>query len=162
VGANLKVLQQGIDTYSAWGHGLDLALLWQPVLSWEHTLGVNVQNLFQRVYWNTAYRSVDASLINVKAGAALKFLPSEEELYYNHLIIALDFDVTEYSRFRAHAGAEYWFLRDVAARAGFDGDAVTAGASYRPRDWELDYAFYYDLSELGAHQHRLSLLLRFK
>jgi hypothetical protein len=160
LGANLKVLQQTIGSYSAVGPGLDIAALWQPVMAWDHTLGVNVQNLFQREYWNST-NTTDYSQVNVKAGMALKFFRSEDELYFNRLITALDLEFSEYSRFNLRAGVEYWYLSNMGIRAGYNGQEVTAGASYRPEHFEIDYAFHYDLSDVGAHQHRLSLLLRF-
>lgn len=159
VGANLKVLQQGLADNQAFGHGLDLAALWQPVLYWDHMIGINVQNLFQQLYWDN---SIDRSLVNVKVGVALKFFPSDEELYYNKLITTADVDFEEYNHIFYHVGAEYWPIRSIAVRAGYNGQEITAGASYRPAFYEIDYAFHYDLSDLSANQHRLSILLRFK
>jgi hypothetical protein len=161
VGASLKVLQQNLGEFSALGHGLDLGVLWQPVMAWEHTLGVNVQNIYQRQYWNQG-GATDFSLLNVKVGTALKFLRSEEELYFNHLIATLDMDLSEYARTTGHLGVEYWPWRNLGLRAGYGKQEITAGASYRPENFEVDYAFVYDLSEVKAHQHRLSLLLRFQ
>lgn len=160
VGANLKFLHQSLGGFSAAGHGLDLAAYWQPLLQWDHTLGLNIQNLLQRVYWNGG--AVDPSVINVKLGAALRFLPSGESLYYHHLIGVVDLDFSEYARFTPHLGLEYWPLRPLGIRAGLNGQSLTAGMSYMPEYYQIDYAFRYDPSDLAAHQHRLSILLRFK
>lgn len=158
VGANLKLLHQGIGDHSAMGHGFDVGLYWKPWLEWDHSLGLNVQNLMQKLYW--ADSVADASLVNAKLGLAMRFLPSEDVLYYHHLVTAVDLDLSEYGRFKFHAGAEYWFIDSMAARAGFNGNGVTAGASYRAENYQVDYAFVFDTSELASHQHRISLELR--
>ena len=158
LGASLKVLYDSVADSSATGMGVDLAALWQPVLYWDHTVGINVQNLFQGLYWQGGY---DPSLVNVKFGTALKFLRSDEELYFNHLICAVDLEFSEYDRFNVRTGVEYWYLRDLGVRAGYNGQEITAGASYRPENYEIDYAFHYGLAEYAGNQHRLSLMLRF-
>jgi hypothetical protein len=83
-------------------------------------------------------------------------------VYFNHLVTAVDLEFSEYYRFAYRLGAEYWYQSSLGVRAGFSGQEVTFGASYRPEYYEIDYAFLYDLSELAHHQHRVSLLLRFK
>jgi len=161
VGANLKILQQAIGNHSAVGYGLDVGLLWQPILYWEHVFGVNVQNLFQRLHWNTG-AGTDRSLVTVRAGVALKFLRSEDLLFFNHLIFTGDMEYTEDERVIPHAGVEWWALTSLGARAGYSSEGVTVGASYRPDYYQLDYVFRYDISKLSAHQHRVSVQMRFK
>jgi len=160
LGLNLKILQQSLADKQAFGHGLDLAALWQPVLYWDHTVGLNIQNLYQILYWDN---SADNSLVNAKLGVALKFFPSDDELYFNRLITTMDLEFTEFSRMNYHVGSEYWPIKSVAIRAGFNnGQDISVGASYKPEYYEIDYSFHYELSELAAHQHRFSILLRFK
>jgi hypothetical protein len=161
LGASLKILQHGLGEYSALGHGLDVAALWQPIMYWDHTIGFNAQNLWQREYWSNT-GTTDYSQVNVKAGVALKFFRSAEELYFNHLISTLDLEFSEYARFNLRVGGEYWYTQTLGVRAGYNSQEITAGASYRPENYEIDYAFHYDLSDLAAHQHRITLLLRFK
>lgn len=161
LGASLKILYHGLGDYSAVGQGLDIGALWQPVLYWEHTIGLNIQNLFQQTYWSES-DAVDHSLVNVKLGAALRFLPSQDAIYFNHLVTTIDFEFSEHHRFNFRLGTEYWYLKSIGARAGYNGREITAGASYRPEIYEVDYAFHYDLTELAAHQHRITVLLRFK
>ncbi|MEW6516917.1 MAG: PorV/PorQ family protein [candidate division FCPU426 bacterium] len=160
LGASLKYLHQGMDGFTAVGHGLDIGALWQPVLYLDHTIGLNVQNVFQRLYWNVAENSMDFTPLNVKLGTSLKFFPSQDRMYFNHLVTALDIEFSEYSRFNFRLGAEYWFIQNLAARLGYDGQGITAGASYSSEYYEVDYAFRYDPGELQAHQHRVSLMLR--
>lgn len=162
LGANLKFLHQGVGGFQAVGHGLDVGALWQPFLQWDHTIGFNVQNLFQRVYWQTGEGTLDPSLVNGKVGVALKFFPSQQEVYFNHLITAVDLEFSEYYRLGYRLGAEYWYQASLGLRAGFSGQEVSFGASYRPEYYEVDYAFLYDLSEMSRHQHRVTLMLRFK
>lgn len=160
LGVNLKILHQELGDKKAFGHGLDLAAMWQPVLYWDHTIGVVIQNLYQQLYWAD---SIDNSVVNGKIGVALKFFPSEDELYFNQLITTMDLEFTEFSRMHYHIGTEYWPIKSVAIRAGYNnGQDISIGASYKPEYYEIDYSFHYELSELEAHQHRVSVLLRFK
>ncbi len=161
LGLSLKMLHQGIDGYSAYGPGLDVGILWQPVMYWDHMVGVNVQNLLQSVRWNDS-GVVDASPVNVKIGTALKFLRSSEEIYFNHLIQIMDLNISEHSRADFRTGIECWYTRDLGMRVGYNGREVMVGASYRPENYEIDYAFHYSLADLPYQQHRVSLLLRFK
>ncbi|MBN1595819.1 PorV/PorQ family protein [candidate division FCPU426 bacterium] len=161
LGINVKMLHQGLGDYAAFGHGLDIGAIWQPVLYWDHTVGVQVQNLLQRLYWQDT-DAVDASLVNAVAGVALRFLPSADEMYFYHLISAFDFKFSEYNRFDYRLGVEYWYIQSIGARAGYNSREVTMGASYREDLYEVDYAFHYSVTEIQAHQHRLTLSLRFK
>jgi hypothetical protein len=160
LGVNLKILQQTMGGSSGTGLGADAGLIWQPILWLDHTFGVNVQNLYQRAYWQGESRGVDISPVNLKAGVALRFLPSEEALYFHHLLTTADIDYSESSRFEYHVGLECWPNKNFGARAGINSREMTVGVSYRPNYYELDYAFHYDLTELANHQHRISLLLR--
>ncbi len=160
LGVNLKILQQTMGGSSGTGLGADLGLIWQPILWLDHTFGVNVQNLYQHVYWQRESRGVDISPVNLKAGVALRFLPSEEALYFHHLLTTADVDYSESARFEYHVGLECWPNKNFGARAGINSREMTAGVSYRPDHYELDYAFHYDLTELANHQHRISFLLR--
>lgn len=160
LGLNLKILQESLADNQAFGHGLDLSALWQPVLYWDHTVGVTIQNLYQQIYWDDR---IDQSLINARVGVALKFFPSDEAIYFNQLITTMDISFTELARLNYHVGGEYWPIKSVGLRAGYNnGQDISVGASYRPDYYEIDYSFHYELSELEAHQHRVSVLLRFK
>jgi len=160
VGANLKVLYYGLGEFTAVGHGLDLGAQWQPVLYWDHTVGLVVQNVFQRLYWNGG--GTDPSLMNVKVGGAFRFLRSNDELFFNHLVSTVDLEFAENAKFNVRAGAEYWYVRSIGVRAGYNGSQITVGASYAPDMYEIDYSYHYDLTELGNNQHLLSLMIRLK
>lgn len=160
IGANLKVLYSGFGDFSALGHGLDVGAQWQPILYWDHTIGLNVQNLFQRIYWNVG--PIDPSLVNAKMGATLRFLRSEDEFYFNHLVTAIDFEVSENQQTNLRAGIEYWYTRSLGIRAGFTGNKLTMGATYSPELYEIDYSYHYDPSELANNQHLLALVIRLK
>ena len=92
LGTNLKILQQTAPDSSAVGHGVDIGLIWQPVLYWDHTLGLNVQNIFERLYWQGQSQSINTAPVNFKIGTALKFLRSDEGLYYDRLISTIDLE----------------------------------------------------------------------
>jgi len=160
LGANLKLLHYSLGDSSALGHGLDIGAQWQPILYWDHTLGINIQNLFQRIYWNSG--PSDPSQVNVKLGAALRFLRSNDDLYYNHLISAFDMEITENKRMNFRAGIEYWYMKELGIRAGYSGKGLTMGASYAAELFEVDYSYRYDLSDLANNQHLIALMIRLK
>ncbi|MCK5240850.1 PorV/PorQ family protein [bacterium] len=166
LGGNIKIFHQSILEHKAIGFGFDVGAIWQPVLYWDHTLGINIQNIAQQLYWQTDSQHVDKGLINVKLGTALKFLPSKDVIFFNHLITTLDFDFSEYYRLGGHVGAEYWYTKSLGFRSGFSSGfnsrELSMGASYRVEIYEIDYAFIYDFSELGFHQHRFSIFMRFR
>ena len=159
-GTTVKVLHHQLDTSTAWGYGLDMAILWQPLLYKEHTLGLVVQNIGQQMHWDTG--TIDSSLLRAGLGGAMKFFPSSTEIYFHHLILTTDFLFSEYSRFEPRIGTEYWIIEQAAIRAGWEKDVFTAGASYQESIYGVNYAFRYDLSELSFHQHRISIAFRFK
>lgn len=161
LGTSIKVLQQSVADYSAAGYGLDVGVLWQPVLYFDHTIGINVQNLFQQLNWTGS--TADPSDINVKAGIALKFYQSDDVLYFNHLIQTIDLDMTSSNRLGWSTGLEYWTTGSLGLRAGYNhlAQEVTMGASYKPAYYALDYAFHYNFTENVSHQHRVTLQLRF-
>jgi hypothetical protein len=160
MGASLKLLNQSVGEFSACGPGLDIGALWQPVSFLDHALGLNVQNLFQGLYWNHGGVH-DTSLVNVKAGAAFKFFRSKDTMYFNHLIQTIDMNLSERSQLGLNLGTEFWLTEALGIRAGYNDREVTAGASFRPENYEIDYAFHYSLTELKDNQHRVSLLFRF-
>lgn len=160
LGASLKLLQQHLGQTTGLGHGLDVGMIWQPILYLDHTIGLAVQNIYQPLYWQEGSAGSDLTPTKIKAGTALKFFASEEAVYFNHLILTIDIDIALNDVMDYHAGVEYWQVRQLAIRAGVNSRELTAGASYRPKHYQLDYAFHYDLSELANHQHRFSILLR--
>jgi len=160
LGASLKVLYFSLGEASALGHGLDIGAQWQPILYWDHTFGLSVQNLFQRIYWRDG--PADPSQAHARLGTALRFLRSEDELYFNHLISTVDLDFSENRHFNFSAGIEYWYMRGLGIRAGYNSKGFTMGASYAPEFYEIDYSYRYDLTDLGNNQHMIALLIRLK
>ncbi len=160
LGMSLKLLYYGLGNFTAVGHGLDVGAQWQPILDWDHTVGISVQNLMQRVYWNG--NSSNPSQVTVKAGVALRFFRSEDALYFNHLVSEVDVEFSENHRFNFRTGVEYWYWRELAIRAGYTGNQFTVGATYAPQFYSLDYCFRYDPSELANNQHLISIMIRLK
>lgn len=159
-GINLKLLQYSLEEASALGYGLDLGIKWQPVLYWDHTLGLSVQNLFQNLYWKNG--SVERSQVHLTTGLALRFFSSDDALYFNHLITTMDLDFSEDNTINLRTGIEYWFVKYLGIRAGYNNRKFTMGVSYAPEFYELDYAYHYDLTVLGNNQHILAVTIRLK
>lgn len=163
-GANVKVVQKGVDTHSAWGLGFDVGALWRPAGNLR--LGANFQDITTTLLaWDTGRRELISPTL--KFGAAyplvLPFLRSQ-------LLLASDCDLRMEGRKMAaqahlgqisadfHAGAEFLFHRLIALRIGSDTGSLSAGAGLRLPRLDIDYAFlkHADLDD----SHRISLNIR--
>jgi len=161
LGGNLKILQHSLRDSSAIGFGADIGAIWQPILYVDHTVGLAIKNIGQNLYWNTSGKTIDSSPLNANLGFAFRFLRSNDELYFTHLNASLDLEFASRGQLNIRAGGEYWFAADVGIRAGYTGQEITFGASYRPEYYEICYAYLFDLSVIAANQHRISINLRF-
>jgi tetratricopeptide (TPR) repeat protein len=73
---------------------------------------------------------------------------------FQTVLVALDLERTEDAGARAHTGLEWRPHPSMDARAGFDGDRMTAGVAFRLRGLTVDYAF---ADHALDPQHRLGL-----
>lgn len=127
------------------------------------SLGLSVQNMGGKLKY--AAEEFDLPLI-VRAGASYKMLN-------NSLLIGLDLSKPNYSGVRANIGAEYYFMKTIAVRAGYKplggqdlGISAGFGISMEQldvlfmymRELNIDYAFV-PYGELGD-THKITLTLK--
>jgi len=130
IGANFKLVQQTVESFSAGGFGMDLGAILQVAPGFR--LGVSTMNLGGP---SIKLRDVsEAYPTQVRGGAALGLLQGRG-------LLALEVDHSDGLGTQVHAGAEYWILSGVALRMGWSPDGGSGGFSYRfaPR-YSLDYA----------------------
>ncbi len=161
VGANIKYLEQRLDTFAGRGQGLDFGLLLR--LSTEATsngeplravgLGLGVRDLSRTsLRWNTPSGAVDRAEAVVRSGLSLsQGLP----LLRSQLALALE---------REWLGAEGLYIggevrvwRTVAVRAGSHDGEQTVGAGLHLGRVQVDYAF---VSYQLRATHRVSAAFR--
>jgi hypothetical protein len=130
LGANVKVAQQTVESFSAGGFGFDLGALWSPTPGLR--LGGSVMNLMGP---KLTLRDVEETYpMQFRGGAAL-------QVFSGRGLITAQLDQSDGLGLQLHGGAEYWIQPAVALRGGFDDQYATGGFSYRflPQ-YQLDYA----------------------
>lgn len=131
VGANVKVVQQSIEDFSAGGVGMDLGAIARvtPTLRF----GASVANLGgPKVTLRDTPESYEMA---VRGGAAL-------QVFGGRGLVSMDITHMGESGARLNAGGEYWLQPGMALRAGYLDDGATGGLSYRfAPQYQLDYAF---------------------
>jgi hypothetical protein len=159
VGVNSKVYFHRLAEFQATGFGLDAGLLYQPFAIWGHTLGLTITNLFQSTRWNTSLQ--ERAPLVYHPSLALRFWRDLQELEFYQLNVVWDADFSPGQPLLWRLGAEYWPISLIGARLGYNQQTFSAGVSYRPSGYSLDYAFIYDAGGLALHEHRFSVTLRF-
>ena len=130
VGANVKLVQQTVESFSANGTGVDLGALFQ--LTPGLKLGASMMNVGGP---SLKLRDVAESYPSqLRGGAALALLQGRA-------LIALELDHADGLGTQFHGGAEYWILSGMALRMGWSPDGASGGFTYRvgPR-YTIDYA----------------------
>jgi len=172
VGGSAKFVRKSIDEYSAWGLGVDLAVLWDvrpnwsvalnlqdattTFLSWSGTPTEPREYITPTAKFGTAYRreipQISGSLTLV-ADLDLRF---EDEAGSTFSLGGVPGDL--------RAGVEYWYRDRLAFRVGSerigdDSNPYTVGAGIRVRRLSFDYAYrsHSDLDDI----HRVSGGVRF-
>jgi len=141
IGANLKLVQQSVEDFSAGGVGVDLGGIVElnPMLR----VGFTAANLGGP---NITLRSTsEAYPMQFRGGAAC-------DLFHGRGLVVFELDHGSVSGTQYHAGSEYWIQPSVALRVGVENDRATGGFSYRftPR-YQIDY---------GVADHPLGLTHR--
>jgi hypothetical protein len=183
IGGSAKFVRKAVESYSAWGIGLDLGALYEVRPEW--TIGMNLQDITTTFldWTNTPTEGREYITPTVKIGTAWK---QPIERISGSLTVAVDFDVrfedeggssfsfgetkeiidpsgAEIAKPKVpvdvRAGVEYWYRETLAFRVGSerlggDSDPFTAGAGLRISRFSFDYA-YRNHSDLDD-VHRLS------
>jgi hypothetical protein len=148
VGANFKLVQQTVESFSAGGFGMDLGALVQVTPGLK--LGASMMNIGGP---SLKLRDVaEAYPSNIRGGAALSVLQGRG-------LIALEVNHAEGLGTRFHTGAEYWIMSGIGLRMGYSEDGGSGGFSYRfAPQYSLDYAAADH--PLGL-QHRIGMSMNF-
>jgi hypothetical protein len=142
IGANLKVVQQSVEDFSAGGFGADLGALWQitPTLR----AGASLLNLGGPAV--TLRDTKEAWPAVFRAGLAM-------HVFSGRGLVTAELDqASGGSGTTVRAGSEYWVQNVMALRVGMDGERATGGVSYRiSPQYQVDY---------GVADHPLGLTHR--
>jgi hypothetical protein len=148
IGANVKVIQQTVEDYSAGGVGFDLGAIAHvtPMLS----LGASAGNLGgPKITLRDTPERYETTL---RGGAALR-------VFGGRGLMSVDISHAPLAGARLHAGAECWIMPGMALRVGLLDERAAGGLSYRfaPK-YQLDYGFADH--PLGI-SHRVGIAYRF-
>jgi hypothetical protein len=154
VGANIKIVNQNIDSKSDSSYGVDLGALTNYK---KLTIGLSVQNLIAPKL--TLMEDTDKYPLAATVGFSYRF-------FNNNLLTAIDLNKTENRQMKVHLGAEYTLMKMLALRAGIDETEVTSGVGFTWNNYALDYAFAYHDAWKGYEDlgiaHRFGLTVKFK
>jgi len=130
LGANFKLVQQTVESFSAGGFGMDLGALVQVLPDLK--LGVSMMNVGGPSLKLRDEQETYPS--QIRGGAALNVLQGRG-------LVAVEMDHAEGLGARFSAGAEYWIMSGVALRMGYSPDGGSGGFTYRfAPQYSLDYA----------------------
>ncbi|MFH1618503.1 MAG: PorV/PorQ family protein, partial [bacterium] len=156
LGANLKYINEKLDTFSESATAIDLGALYNTKIE-NLTAGFMVQNIGTKI-------GPDPLPLTVKGGLAYRLLEKK-------LVLAMDGDWLAIDK-RAYLdlGAEYWMNKNLAVRAGYQvgrgqdklGSSLVGagfGMGIKLDKFNMDYAFV-PFGDLG-NTHRITLGMRF-
>jgi hypothetical protein len=147
LGGTFKLIHQAVLGHSGTGFGIDLGALYRP-FPFLH-LGLAVQNVLAPSI--TLVNEAESYPLQISAGIAAR-------LFDDRLRLDLDgIKNLEQNGIKSRLGIELVPMRDLFVRTGMDffDLEVTAGAGYRYRDFQLDYATGF-LTESMLHKISLS------
>lgn len=153
VGANLKVVNQNINSKSDTGYGIDVGALtnYQKL-----NIGLSVQNLIAPKL--TLIEDTDKYPLSATLGFSYWF-------FNDNLLTAVDLNKTENRQMKVHLGSEYTIAKLFSIRAGLDETEATFGMGVKWQNYSLDYAFAYHDAWAGYEDlgisHRFGLTVRF-
>jgi hypothetical protein len=148
VGANLRVVHQSIDEFSASGFGLDLGVLARAASNVR--LGASISNV----------GGPDLELRETKETYPRQYRGGVAvDLLQGRALATMEVEKIGDLRTNVRGGAEFQLTEMITLRAGFDGEDPAGGFTVNlPRDLRLDYG-------TGSHDlgmvHRFSLSWRF-
>jgi len=148
IGANIKVVQQSVEDFSAGGFGVDLGATYEATPSLR--VGATVANIGGPSH---TLRAVDETYpLVVRAGFAA-------QMFQGRGLFSAQLDQSSGPGLTLHAGGEYWIQPVLALRAGYDETSATGGFGYR---FHPQYEFDYGVTDntLGL-THRIGISYRF-
>ena len=161
VGGNVKLIRQSVADHSSFGIGADLGLTYTPRP--DITVGIAVNDITGTfLSWDTGrHETVTPS---ARIGTALTRSLGAAQMVTVAGDVFLTFDgrrtISQFSSGRIggeyHIGAEYWYQRTLALRAGFNHGNFTAGAGGRRGRFALDYAFISNSNSSLDNTNRVS------
>ncbi len=148
-GAAIKSVSQDIGGTSGSAMGVDLGAYYRPHRLFS--VGVAVQNAVSPKI--TLIDEEEELARSVRLGLALRF-------FSNRMLVTSDIVETKWMDTSFRTGLEFWPVRSLSIRGGYDSERehIAAGAGFRLNNWQFDYA--YVSTDLGA-QNVLSATLRF-
>lgn len=148
LGANLKLVQQTVESFNAGGFGVDVGSTF--ALFPNLRLGLSGMNLGGPSL--TLRTAAENYPTQIRAGAALT-------TFGGRALIAAELDQQAGLGARLHAGAEYWVQPSLGLRVGFNDSYGSGGFSYRfAPQYQLDYAV---ADQALGLTHRVGLSWRF-
>jgi len=148
IGANLKLVQQSVESFNGGGFGVDLGATFAPTPGFK--LGASVANLSGPTV--KLQNTSETWPMVVRGGASLGILGGRA-------MLTAQVDQLDGLGARFHGGTEYYLQPGLALRVGFDQSTGTGGFSYRfAQQYRLDYAVADH--PLGL-THRVGLAWRF-
>jgi hypothetical protein len=148
VGANLKVVRQELEAFSASGVGADLGVLF--ALTPRLKVGASVLNIGGPTL---AAREIDEQFpMEMRAGLAMGFLNGRG-------LVSLEVDHRDGPGATFRAGSELWIYDRFGLRAGYFEDEPAGGFSYRVNP-ALQFDYGMSAHDLGS-VHRVGLCYRF-
>ncbi len=153
IGVNLKLIRQMLAENSSTGWGIDIGSIYELFDGFK--VGLNIQDLTKtKLKWDSMTKHIDVIPVNFRLGAAytknIKSIKSDATISWN-----LDTKYGTEMRF----GAEWWFLKTLALRIGFNESRLTFGTGLRISNFQADYAFV-GHDDLG-NTHRISTSVKF-
>jgi hypothetical protein len=147
LGLNLKIVHQTIWNEKGSGIGLDIGVLYEPMLNLM--IGIMAQNLISPKI--TLLENSDSIPRKVAFGLSYKIMDEK-------ILLATAIDKAGGRSAKFHLGAEVHPVKDLAIRAGYTTDTgeISAGIGVRISVIQLDYGF--GLLSIGS-THRVSLTM---
>lgn len=166
LGMNLRYIQTNIAGVGTYSIGFDFGALVTPVKNLR--IGFVSENIGSKFNWSSGefwskYGELGTATkedfpVNFKLGAA--YLELKEKL-----LLAAEIEKSTKQNLRVHLGTEFWALKELAIRAGYDDGSFTVGAGVRQNLKKIIFGFDYALATSKADDlspdHLLSLQIEF-
>lgn len=152
VGANLKVVNQALDSLSDFGFGFDLGFT--ADLGRDYSFGLMLRDAIPaELQLNGASEKPPLTIV---AGLSRRNLVLAER---SSLSANLDFEKTEHRQMKIHSGLELLIDSIYALRGGFDRDNIAFGAGLKIRNMKIDYAYKVLANIENSHRFSITFLL---